>query len=79
MAIARSKAEEFYAQIRKRQQSLNQEADAAARERADKTARLRQLRLAKEAENAAEKQAAKDIKAAGKGAFKRQRVPSSVT
>jgi len=79
MAIVRSKAEERDAQIRKREHGLNQEIDAAARERADKTARLRQLRLAKEAEDAAEKQAAKDIKAAGKIAFKkpplRSRVP----
>ena len=73
MAIARSKAEERYAQIRKREQGLNQEIDAAARERADKTARLRQLRLAKEAEDAAEKQTAKDIKAAGKNAFRKPR------
>ncbi len=73
MAIARSKAEDRYAQIRKRENGLNQEIDAAARERADKTARLRQLRLAKEAEDAAEKQAAKDIKAAGKSAFKKPR------
>ena len=71
MTTARSKAEDRYAQIRKREQGLNQEIDAAARERADKTARLRQLRLAKEAEDAAEKQAAKDIKAAGKGVFKK--------
>ena len=73
MAIARSKAEDRYAQLRKRENGLNQEIDAAARQRADKTARLRQLRLAKEAEEAAEKQAAKDIKAAGKGAFKKPR------
>jgi hypothetical protein len=33
--------------------------------------------LAKEAEDAAEKQVAKDIKAAGKGVFKKSRVPSS--
>ncbi len=73
MAIARSKAEERYAQIQKREQGLNQEIDAAARERANKTARLRQLRLAKEAEDAAAKQAEKDIKAAGKGVFKKPR------
>ena len=73
MAIARSKAEDRYAQIRKRENGLNQEIDAAARERADKTARLRQLRLAKEAEDAAEKQAAKDLKAAGKGAVRKPR------
>ncbi len=71
MATTRSKAEDRYAQIRKRELGLNQEIDAAARERADKTTRLRQLRLAKEAEEAAEKQAAKDIKAAGKGVFKK--------
>ncbi len=73
MAMARSKAEDRFAQIRKREQALNQEIDSAARERADKTARLRQLRLAKEAEDAAEKQAAKDIKAAGKSAFNKPR------
>ncbi len=77
MASARSTAEDRYAQIRKRELGLNQEMDAAARERADKTARLRKLRLAKEAEDAAEKQAAKDIKAAGKGVSKKVRVPSS--
>lgn len=73
MAIARSKAEERYVQIQKRVQDLDKEIDAAARDRADKTARLRQLRLTKEAEDAAEKQAAKDIKAAGKNAFKKPR------
>jgi hypothetical protein len=73
MAIARSKAENLYAQIRKRDHGLNQEIDAAARQRAETTAKLRQLRLAKEAEEAAEKQAAKDIKAAGKSAFKKPR------
>ena len=77
MAISRSKAEDRYAQIRKREHGLNQEIDAAARQRADKTAKLRQLRLAKEAEDAAEKQAAKDIKAAGKNAFKKPRSSAS--
>jgi len=79
MATARSKAEDRHAQIRKREQGLNQEIDAAARERADKTARLRQLRLAKEAEDAAEKQAAKDIRATGRGVFRKLHVPSSAT
>jgi len=73
MATSRSKAEDRYAQLRKREQGLSQEVDAAARQRAEKTAKLRQLRLAKEAEDAAEKQAAKDIKAAGKNAFKKPR------
>ena len=71
MAIARSKAEERYVQIQKRVQDTDKAIDVAARQRADKTARLRQLRLAKEPEDAAEKQAAKDIKAAGKNAFKK--------
>src|SRR3974377_998272 len=79
MTVSRSKAEDRYAQIRKRERGLNQEVDAAARERADKKARLRQLRLAEEAEDAAEKQAAKDIKAAGEGVFKKSRLPSSAT
>ena len=43
----------------------------------EKAAKLRQLRLAKEAEDAAEKQAAKDIKAASKSAFKKPRVRPS--
>ncbi len=73
MTGSRSKAEERYAQIRKRETGLKQEVDVEARLRADKTARLRELRLAKEAEDAAAKQAAKDIKAAGKSAFKKPR------
>jgi hypothetical protein len=77
MSVSRSKAEERYAEIRKREHGLKQDLEVAARVRADKTAKLRQLRLAKEAEVAAEKQAAKDIKAAGKGAFKKQRAGSS--
>ncbi len=77
MTVSRSKAEERYAQIQRREHGVKQEIDVAARQRADKTAKLRQLRLAKEAEDAAAKQAAKDIKAAGRGAFKKPRVPSS--
>ena len=77
MTVTRSKAEERYAKLQRREQGLQQESDAAARQRADKTAKLRQLRLAKESEDAAQKQAAKDIKAAGKGAFKKPRVPSA--
>ena len=77
MATTRSKAEERYAQIQKRDQGLKVQVDTEARLRADKTAKLRQLRLAKEAEVAAEKQAAKDIKAAGKSAFKKPSPRSS--
>jgi hypothetical protein len=71
MTIFRSKAEERYAEIRKRERSVRQASDDATRLRLEKTAKLRQLRLAKEAEDAAAKQAAHDIEAAGKGAFKK--------
>ncbi len=73
MTASRSKAEERYAEIQKRERGIRQELDNATRLRLEKTARLRQLRLAKEAEEAAEKQAAKDIKSAGKAAFKKAR------
>jgi hypothetical protein len=73
MTGSRSQAEERYAEIQKRERGLRQEPDDATRLRMEKTARLRQLRLAKEAEDAAAKQAANDIKAAGKGAFKKAR------
>jgi hypothetical protein len=74
--VFRSKAEERYAEILKRERGIKQELDNATKLRLEKTARLRQLRLAKEAKDAAEKQAAKDLKAAGKSAFKKAR-PSS--
>ncbi len=74
MTASRSKAEERYAQIQMRERGLKLGIDADARLRADKVAKLRQLRLTKEAEDAAEKQAAQDIKAAGKAVFKK---PSS--
>lgn len=77
MTASRSKAEERYAEIQKRERGIKQELDNATRLRLEKTAKLRQLRLAKEAEDAAEKQAAKDIKAAGKGAFKKARSSAS--
>ncbi len=79
MTASRSKAEQRYAEIQKRERDMKQELDNATRLRLEKTAKLRQLRLAKEAEDKAEKQAAKDIKAAGKGAFKKVRLrPSTV-
>ncbi len=71
MTASRSKAEQRYAEIQKREHGLKNELDSSTRLRLEKTAKLRQLRLAKEAVDAAEKQAAKDIKAAGKGAFKK--------
>jgi hypothetical protein len=71
MSVFRSKAEERYAEIQKRDRGIKQELDSATKLRLEKTARLRQLRLAKEAEDAAAKQAGHDIKAAGKGAFKK--------
>jgi hypothetical protein len=76
MTTSRSKAEERYAEIQKRERGINQELDNATKLRLEKAAKLRQLRLAKEAEDAAEKQAAEDIKAAGESAFKKAR-PSS--
>ncbi len=77
MSASRSKAEERYAEIQKRERVIRQEPDNATRLRLEKTAKLRELRHAKEAEDAAEKQAAKDIKAAGKGAFKKARASTS--
>lgn len=74
MSASRSKAEERYAEIQKRERGLRQELDNATRLRLEKTAKLRQLRLAKEAEDAAQKQAAKDIKTTGKGTVKKARV-----
>jgi hypothetical protein len=71
MTSSRSKAEANYAEMQKRKTVPALAADVSARERADKTARLRALRLAKEAADAAEKEAARDIKAAGKAAFKK--------
>ena len=73
MTASRSKAEERYAEIQKRERGARHEADSATKLRLEKAAKLRQLRLAKEAEDAAEKQAAKDIGAAGKSAFKKAR------
>jgi regulator of replication initiation timing len=77
MTASRSKAEQRYAEIQKREHSIRQELDNATRLRLEKSAKLRQLRLAKEAEDAAEKQAAKDIKAASKSALKKPRVRPS--
>jgi hypothetical protein len=57
--------------IKKSDHATLEAVDAAARLRAEKTARLRKLRLAKEAEEA-ERQAAADIKAAGKKAIKKR-------
>ena len=70
--VSRSKAEERYAEVQKRERGVMQELDNATKLRLEKAARLRQLRLAKEAKDAAEKQA-KDVKAAGKSAFKKAR------
>ena len=77
MTASRSKAEQRYAEIQKRERGIKQELDTATRLRLEKTAKLRQLRIAKEAEDAAEKQAAKDVKAAGKVAPKKSRTRAS--
>ena len=73
MTASRSKAEERYAEIQKRERGIRQELDNATKLRLEKATELRQLRLAKEAEDAAEKQAAEDIRAAGKNAFRKAR------
>ncbi len=75
MTASRSKAEARYAETQKRKRApgISQEIEAATRLRLEKTAKLRQLRIAKETEDAAAKQGAKDIKAAGNSAFKKSR------
>jgi len=73
MTASRSTAEERYAEIQKRERGIRQELDNATKLRLEKAAKLRQLRLAKEAEDAAEKQPAEDIRAAGKNAFRKAR------
>jgi hypothetical protein len=73
MSIARSAAENRFAAMQKRDLDIRQELDKATRLRLEKTAKLRELRLAKEAQDAAEKLAAADIKAAGRGALKKAR------
>jgi hypothetical protein len=64
--IARTKAEERYAEIRKRDQRVQKDIQTAARLRMEKTAKLRALRLAKLAEDAA----ANGIDKAGKNAVR---------
>jgi hypothetical protein len=71
MTGSRSKAEERYAEIQRRERGIKQELDNATKLRLEKTAKLRQLRLAKEAKDAAEKQASKEVKAAKKSAPKK--------
>jgi hypothetical protein len=69
------KAEERFAGLQKRDQAVKQDIDTAARVRAEKMAKLRQLRLAKEAEDAAEA----DKKSAEKQAAKKPRVRKAAT
>jgi hypothetical protein len=71
--IARTKAEERYAEIQKREHRVRQDIQTATRLRTEKTAKLRELRLAKEAEEAA----ATDMSSAGKEVFKKRRTRSS--
>ena len=73
MTAFRSKGEERYAEIQKRERGIGQELDNATKLRLEKAAKLRELRWAKEAEDAAEKQAAEDIRAAGENAFRKAR------
>jgi hypothetical protein len=73
MTEFQAKASAHIAGIRKSGHATLEAVDDAARQRAEKTARLRKLRLAKEAEEAGERQAPADIKAAGKKAVKKRR------
>jgi hypothetical protein len=73
MTVSRSKTEERYAETRRREQHLKHELETATQVRLEKTAKLRQQRIAKEAEDAAAKQAAKDVKAASQSASKKSR------
>jgi hypothetical protein len=52
-ATTKSKAAERFASLQKRDQAVRQDIETAARLRSEKTAKLRALRLAKEAEDAA--------------------------
>ena len=63
----------FKAGVKKSGHATLEAVDASERQRAEKTARLRKLRLAKEAEEEAERQSAADIKAAGEKAVKKDR------
>ena len=61
-SVARSRAEEQFAATQRHRKNVKSEAEQLQQERADKTARLRSLRLEKEA---AEREAA-DARAAAK-------------
>ena len=75
----KTKAQERFAEIQKRESGMKREVQTAAKLQAEKTAKLRQQRLAKEAEDAAAKAAAKELKAAGqKGSTKPHGDRSSV-
>jgi hypothetical protein len=52
-ATTKSKAAERFAALQKRDQAVRHDIETAARIRSEKTAKLRALRLAKEAEDAA--------------------------
>jgi len=73
MTTSRSKAEERYAEIQKREHGIKQELENATKLRLEKTAKLREQRLAKEAEAAAEKRAVKGVKTTSKSPLKKAR------
>jgi hypothetical protein len=73
MSVSRSTSKYPFAARQKRNLDIMQELDNATKLRLENISKLRELRLAKEAQDAAEKQAANDIKAAGKSAFKKAR------
>ncbi len=64
---AMTKAQERYADLLKKDRAIHHDIQSAQRQLHEKTLRLRQLRLLKEAEDAAEKKALKAKRAARSG------------
>jgi len=65
-ATTKTKAAERFANLQRRDQAVRQDIENAAKLRAEKMARLRELRLAKEAEEAAAKAKEAEEKLASK-------------
>ena len=70
---AKTKAEERYAAIQRKDRGLLQTIQTASQVRLEKSAKLRQLRLAKEAQDAAEELALQELRAKAAGAPKKAR------
>jgi hypothetical protein len=74
---AKTTAAERYAAIQKKDQGVLKTIQTEAQIRAEKSAKLRQLRLAKEAQDAVDKQALLEQQAKAGGVPKKPRVPRS--